>query len=113
MQQQLNNISKWYHDTGSLINLDKAQTLTTGEPMPAVTFDGTVAERTIHLRYLNIMLTYRKHVETTTLRCKKGLSVLMASAAKNQATSSYCIKMWCSVSLTTELASQQWHKQIC
>ena len=54
--------------------------------MPAVTFDGTVAERTIHLRYFgihfNIMLTYRKHVETTTLRCKKGLSVLVAIAAK-------------------------------
>ena len=89
MQQQLNNISKWYHNTGSLISLDKAQTLTNrvaGELMPAVTFDGTVAERTIHLRYLgihfNIMLTYRKHVETTPLWCKKGLSVLMAIAAK-------------------------------
>ena len=56
MQQQLNNVSKWYHDTGSLINLDKAQTLT-GEPMPAVTFDGTVAERTIHLRYFRSTLT--------------------------------------------------------
>ena len=28
------------------------------------------------------MPTYRKHVETTALRCKKGLSVLMAIAAK-------------------------------
>ena len=39
-----------------------------------------------HLIYLGIhldrMLTYRKHVETTALKCKKGLSVLKAMAAK-------------------------------
>ena len=38
------------------------------------------------LRYLVIhfdrMLTYRKHVTTTALKCKKGLSVLKAMAAK-------------------------------
>ena len=38
------------------------------------------------LRYLVIhfdrMLTYRKHVETTALKCKKGLSVLKAMAVK-------------------------------
>ena len=28
------------------------------------------------------MLTYRQHVETTALKCKKGLSVLKAMAAK-------------------------------
>ena len=28
------------------------------------------------------MLTYRQHVETTALNCKKGLSVLKAMAAK-------------------------------
>ena len=28
------------------------------------------------------MLTYKKHVETTALKCKKGLSVLKAMAAK-------------------------------
>ena len=54
--------------------------------MPAVTFDGAVVERKSHLRYLGIhsdtMLTYRKHVETTALKCKKGLSVLKAIAAK-------------------------------
>ena len=54
--------------------------------MPAVTLDGAVAERTGDLRYLgihfHIMLTYRKHVETTALKCKKGLSVLKAVAAK-------------------------------
>ena len=54
--------------------------------MPAVTFDGAVAGRTNHLRYLGIhfdrMLTYRKHVDTTALKCKKGLSVLKPMAAK-------------------------------
>ena len=57
-----------------------------GKPMPAVTFDGAVVEQTSHLRYLGIqsdrMLTYRKHVETTALKCKKGLSVLKAMVAK-------------------------------
>ena len=54
--------------------------------MPAVTFDGAVVERTNRLRYLGIhfyrMLTFRKHVETTALKCKKDLSVLMAVSAK-------------------------------
>ena len=54
--------------------------------MPAVTLDGAVVERTSHLRYLGIhfdrMLTYRKHVETTAPKCKKGLSVPKAVAAK-------------------------------
>ena len=54
--------------------------------MPAVTLDGAVAERTSHLRYLWVhldrMLAYRKHVETTALKYKKGLSVLKAMAAK-------------------------------
>ena len=55
-------------------------------PMPAVAFDRAVVERTSHLRYLGIrfsrMLTYRKHVEITALKCKKGLSVPKAMAAK-------------------------------
>ena len=54
--------------------------------MPAVTLDGAVVEPTSHLRYLGIhfdrMLTYRKHVETTALKCKKGLSVMKDMAAK-------------------------------
>ena len=67
--------------------------------MPAVTFDGAVVERTNPSRYLEIhfdrMLTYKKpqthththththkKVETTALKCKKGLSVLKAAAAK-------------------------------
>jgi len=54
--------------------------------MRAVTFDGVVVKRTSHPRYLGIhtyrMLTYRKHVETTALKCKKGLSVLKAVATK-------------------------------
>ena len=54
--------------------------------MPAITVDGAVVERTNHLRHLRVhfdrMLTYRQHVETTALKCKKGLSVLQAMAAK-------------------------------
>ena len=54
--------------------------------MRAVTFDGVVVKQTSHPRYLGIhtyrMLTYRKHVETTALKCKKGLSVLKAVATK-------------------------------
>ena len=54
--------------------------------MRAVTFDGVVVKRTSHPRYLGIhiykMLTYRKHVETTALKCKKGLSVLKAMGTK-------------------------------
>ena len=80
--QQLDSVSQWCHDTGSLINPDKAQTLwcifdnrAAGKPVPAVTFDGTLVERTRHLRHLGIhfdaMLTYRKYVETTALKCKK------------------------------------------
>ena len=53
--------------------------------MPVVTFDGAVLKRTSHPRYIGIhsdrMLTYRKHVETTAQKCKKGLSVLKAMAA--------------------------------
>ena len=48
--------------------------------------DGAVVERASHLRYLGIhfdrMLTCRKHVETTALKLKKGLSVLKVMAAK-------------------------------
>ena len=55
--------------------LDKAA----GKAMPAVTFDGAVVERTNLLRYFGVhfdrMLTYRQHVETIALKCKKGQSV--------------------------------------
>ena len=54
--------------------------------MPTVTFDGAVVRRTSHLRYLGIqsnrMLTNRKHVDTTALKCNKGLSILKAKAEK-------------------------------
>ena len=53
--------------------------------MPVVTFDGAVLKRTSHPKYIGIhfdrMLIYRKHVETTAWKCKKGLSVLKAMAA--------------------------------
>ena len=60
MQQQLETVTQWFQDTGSLIS-PKAQTLwctldnrATGKTMPAVTFDGAVVERTNHLRYLGV-----------------------------------------------------------
>ena len=110
-KNSVDSVSKWCHDTGSLINPDNAQTLwctldnrAADKPVPAVTFAGAVVERTSHLRYLGIhfdrMLTYRKHVETTALKCKKGLSVLKAVAAKGIEQR----QLW---------ASQQWHRQIC
>ena len=63
-----------------------------------------------HVRYLGIhldrMLTYRQHVEPTALKCKKGLSVLKAMAAKGVEHRHlfllYCIKVWCSVPLATD-----------
>ena len=73
VQQQLDSVSQWCHDTKSLIKPDKAQRLwctcdntAASKPMPAVTSDGAVVEQTSHLRYHGIhfarMLTYRKHV---------------------------------------------------
>ena len=93
MQQQLDSISQWCYNTRSLISPDKARTLwctldkrAACKPKPAVIFHGAVVEQTSHLRYLGIhfgrMLTYRQHVEITALKCKKGLSVLKATAAK-------------------------------
>ena len=56
VQQQLDSVSQWCHDTRSLINPDKAQTLwctlddrASGKLMPAITVDGAVIERTSHL----------------------------------------------------------------
>ena len=52
VQQQLDSVSQWCHDTKSLIKPDKAQRLwctcdntAASKPMPAVTFGGTVVER--------------------------------------------------------------------
>ena len=76
--------------------------------MPAVTFDGAVVKRTNHLRYLRVhfdrMLTYRQYKETTVLKCKKGLSVLKAMAAKGieQMPPLPAVSVWCSVSLTMD-----------
>ena len=102
MQQQKDSVSKWCHDTGSLINPDKAQTLwctldnrAADKQVPAVTLDGAVVERTCHLRYPGIhfdrMLTYKKHLETKTLKlCKKALSVLKAVAMPPLPSGSKC-----------------------
>jgi len=81
VQQQLDSEFLWCHDNGSVINPNKAQTLwctfdnrAAGKLMPAVTFDGAVVKQTSHLSYLGVhfdrMLTYRKHLETTALKCK-------------------------------------------
>ena len=54
--------------------------------MPAISFNGEAIEHTNNLRFLGIhfstMLTYKKQVESTTFRCKKGLSALKIMAAK-------------------------------
>ena len=54
--------------------------------MPAVSFYGETIERMNSLRYLGIhfdrMFTYKTQVESTKLRCKKGLSALKAMASK-------------------------------
>ena len=59
--QQLDSVSQWCHDTRSLLDPDKAETLrcaldnrAAGKAMPAVTSDGVVVEWTSHLRYSGI-----------------------------------------------------------
>ena len=84
-------VGHFLHDLD--LDPNKAQTVwctldnkAAGKAMPAVKFDEAVVEQTNHLRYLGVhfdrMLTYRQHVETTALKCRKGLSVLKAMAAK-------------------------------
>ena len=81
VQHQLDSEFLWCHDNGSVINPNKAQTLwctldnrAAGKPMPVVTFDGAVVKQTSHMSYLGVhfdrMLIYRKHLETTALKCK-------------------------------------------
>ena len=93
VQEQLEKVSYWYQETESEINPSKAQALwctlnskAVGQAMPAVSFNGEVIERTNSLRYLGIhfdrMLTYKTQVESTKLRCKKGLSALTVMASK-------------------------------
>ena len=54
--------------------------------MPAVSFSGEVIERTNSLRHLGThfdrMPMYKTQVESTKLRCKKGLSASKAMASK-------------------------------
>ena len=56
------------------------------QAMPAVSFNGEVTEDMNSLRYLRIhfdrMLMYKTQIESTKLRCKKGLSALKTMAAK-------------------------------
>ena len=93
VQEQLEKVSHWCQETESEINPSKAQALwctlnnkAVGQAMPAVSFNGEAIERTNSLRYLGIhfdrMLTYKTQVESTKLRCKKGLSTLKAMASK-------------------------------
>ena len=73
----------WIFDQTLWCTLDNGAA---GRAMPAVTVDGAVVEQTNYLIYLRVhfnrLLTYRQHMETTALKCKKGLSVLKAIAAK-------------------------------
>ena len=93
VQEQLEKVSHWCQETESEINRSKAQTLwctlnnkAVGQAMPAISFNGEAIERTNSLWYLGIhldrMLTYKTQVESTKLRCKKGLSALKAMASK-------------------------------
>ena len=93
VQEQLEKVSHWCQETESEINPSKAQALwctlnnkAVRQAMPAVSFNGEAIERTNSLRYLRIhfdrMLTYKTQVESTKLRCKKGLSALKAMASK-------------------------------
>ena len=93
VQEQLEKVSHWCQETESEINPSKAQALwctlnnkAVGQAMPAVSFNGEAIECTNSLRYLGIhfdrMLTYKTQVESTKLRCKKGLSALKAMASK-------------------------------
>ena len=93
VQEQPEKVSHWCQETESEINPIKAQALwctlnnkAVGQAMPAVSFNGEAIERTNSLRYLGIhfdrMLTYKTPVESTKLRCKKGLSTLKAMASK-------------------------------
>ena len=93
VQEQLEKVSHWCQETESEINPSKAQALwctlnnkAVGQAMPAVSFNGEAIERTNSLRYLGIhfdrMLTYKTQVESTKLRCKKGLSALKAMTSK-------------------------------
>ena len=85
--------SHWCQETESEINSSKMQALwctlnnkAVGQAMPAVSFNGEVIEHMNNLKYFRIlfdrMLAYKMQVESTKLRCKKGLSVLKAMASK-------------------------------
>ena len=106
VQEQLEKVSRWWQGAESEISPTKAKALwcnlnnkAVGQAMPAVSFNGEVRERTNSLRYLGIhfdrMLTYKTQVESTKLRCKKGLSPLKAIASKtsNKAICSCCMKV--------------------
>ena len=91
--KQLEKVSRWCQETESEINPSNAQGLwcshynkAVGQIMPAVSFKEEVIRHTNSLRYLGIqfnrMLTYKTQVESTKLRCKKGLSALKAMASK-------------------------------
>ena len=93
VQEQLEKVSHWCQETESEINPSKAQALwctlnnkAVGQAMPAVSFNGEAIERTNSLRYLGMhfdrMLTFKTQVESTKLRCKKGMSALKAMASK-------------------------------
>ena len=103
MQQQLDSVSMWCHDSGSFINPDKTQTLwctldsrAAGKQMPAVVFDGAVVKRTSHLRYFGIHFDRMLRLQKT--RRNNSTEVQERSVSPDgYATSSSCIKVWCSV----------------
>ena len=93
VQEQLEKMSQWCQETKSEVSPSKAQALwctlnnrAVGQAMPAVSFNLEIVKCTNSLRYLGIhfdrMLTCKTQVESTNLRCKKGLSAVKAMAAK-------------------------------
>ena len=126
VQEQLEKVSHWCQETESEINPSKPQALwctlnnkAVGQAMPAVSFNGEAIERTNSLRYLGIhfdrMLTYKTQVESTKLRCKKGLSALKAMASKGieQRHLFLLYQSVYSASLTMVWVSQPCHSPTC
>ena len=93
VRKQLEKVSHWCRETESEIHPSKGQALrcninnkAVGQTMSAVSFNGEVIARMNSPRYLGIhfdmILTYKTQVESTNLRCKKGLSMLKAISLK-------------------------------
>ena len=115
MQQKLESVTWWCHDTEFFINPDEAHGLwctldkrPADKPMPAVTFDGAVAEekKSSEIRWD----PFQKNADLQRACGNNSTEVHGRSVSPeghgckgyllDNATSSCCIKVWCSVLLT-------------